>query len=76
MTDKPSNEKTNGKTGKKVSIYAVCDCCGYPIYSPDEAIIINDTEDVIHKECWPDYSAEHIFSFATPASISEHDEDF
>ena len=60
---------------KKISIYANCDHCGFPIYSADEAIIINESEEIIHKECWADYSIEHLFYFTTPAvAISDEAE--
>ena len=70
--DKSIIKEPEGK--KKVSVYANCDHCGYPIYTADEAIIIKENEEIIHKECWYDYSVEHLFYFAMPATASESSE--
>ena len=69
MSDKLLPEKADEI--KRIKVLAYCEQCGYPIYDLDEAIVINSTEDIIHKECWTDYSIEHMFSFAVPASLSE-----
>ncbi|MBQ9747069.1 MAG: hypothetical protein IJW21_09655 [Clostridia bacterium] len=45
-----------------------CDHCGFAIYSAKEALIVNESEDLIHVECWGEYSQEHMFDFAQRAS--------
>ena len=53
---------------KERRAYAYCEQCGFAIYSPDDALIIDGSEDVIHFACWGEYSSEHMFDFAQKAS--------
>ena len=57
------------KKAPKVRMY--CDHCGFAIYSDEEALVINDSDDIIHVDCWEDYALEHMFDFCKPASSLE-----
>ena len=48
--------------------YAYCEHCGFAIYSPEDALVVEGSEDVIHVACWGGYSSEHMFDFAQRAS--------
>ncbi len=52
----------------RARIIAYCDHCGYAIYSADDALIILENEDIIHKDCWCEYAEEHTYDFARKAS--------
>lgn len=52
----------------RAGIVAYCDHCGYAIYSWDDALIILDSEDIIHEDCWCEYAEEHMHDFARKAS--------
>lgn len=52
-------------------IFAYCDHCGFAIYSEEDALILNDSEDIVHIDCWEEYAMEHMFDFATRASDIE-----
>lgn len=49
-------------------VIAYCDHCGFPIYSPDEAVIVEATDEIIHVDCWEEYSDEHMFDFVVKVS--------
>lgn len=49
-------------------VIAYCDQCGFAIYSPDDALVVSATDDIIHTDCWEEYSAEHMFDFVVKAS--------
>lgn len=55
-------------------VIAYCDHCGFAIYSPEEALVIGATDEIIHTDCWEEYSAEHMLDFAVRMS-DESDED-
>lgn len=38
----------------------VCAQCGYRFIRGDEAYRVNETGDVIHRECWIDYSDDYV----------------
>lgn len=40
-------------------VIAYCDHCGHAIYSPDDAVIVEATDEIIHTDCWEEYSEEH-----------------
>ncbi len=42
------------------STCTVCAQCGYRFSKYDEAIRIKSTDDVIHRDCWIDYSDENV----------------
>ncbi len=42
-------------------VIAYCDHCGFAIYESDDALTVNDTEDIIHSDCWEEYAIEHMF---------------
>ena len=56
------------KSHNKPRAIAYCEHCGFAIYSSADALIVNDSEDVIHFACWGEYSQEHMFDFAQRAS--------
>ena len=56
------------RTEKTPRVLGYCDHCGFAIYSAEEALIVNESEDLIHTECWSEYSQEHMFDFAQRAS--------
>lgn len=41
----------------------VCAQCGYRFESGDEALRVNETGDVIHVDCWMDYTDDNIDEF-------------
>ena len=55
-------------TEKTPRVLGYCDHCGFAIYSAKDALIVNESEDLIHTECWGEYSQEHMFDFAQRAS--------
>lgn len=50
---------------------AYCEHCGFAIYSPNDALIVDGSEDIIHSACWGEHSNEHMFDFAR--KVSEDD---
>jgi hypothetical protein len=54
-----------------VRIFAYCDHCGFAIYCEDDALVLNESDDIIHIACWEEYAAEHMFDFAKRASDIE-----
>ncbi len=54
----------------RARIVAYCDHCGYAIYSTDEALEIEGSGDIIHKDCWCEYAEEHMLDFVRKASFS------
>lgn len=34
-------------------------------------MIVKETEDIIHSDCWEEYAEEHMFDFVQKASDSE-----
>lgn len=50
---------------------AYCEHCGFAIYSPNDALIVDGSEDIIHSACWGEYSNEHMFDFTR--KVSEDD---
>ncbi|MBQ8497154.1 MAG: hypothetical protein IJ489_06865 [Clostridia bacterium] len=46
---------------KETCIFSYCDHCGFAIYEAKDAVRVHATRDVIHTECWADYSCEHMF---------------
>ena len=55
-------------TKREKRAYAYCEHCGFAIYSPDDALIVDGSEDVIHLACWGEYCTEHMFDFAKIAA--------
>lgn len=47
----------------------VCAQCGYRFTKFDDAVRVNDTGDVIHKECWMEYSDENINLLSTVVNL-------
>jgi len=60
-------QKNEGRRSH-AGVIAYCDHCGFAIYSPEEAIIIGATDDIIHTDCWEEYSVEHMLDFAVRMS--------
>ena len=56
------------RTEKTPRVLGYCDHCGFAIYSAKDALIVNESEDLIHVACWGEYSQEHMFDFAQRAS--------
>lgn len=38
----------------------VCAQCGYRLVRGDEALIVKETGDIIHKGCWFDYTDDNM----------------
>ncbi len=38
----------------------VCAWCGYRFERGDEALRVKDTGDIIHKDCWMEYSDDNV----------------
>ena len=49
-------------------VIAYCDHCGHGIYSPDDAVSVEATDEIIHTDCWEEYSEEHMFDFVVKVS--------
>ena len=46
------------------AVFSYCDHCGFAIYDAKDAVCVHVTRDIIHKDCWSDYSDEHMFDLA------------
>ena len=42
----------------------VCAQCGYRLMKSDTVLNVNETGDLIHKDCWVDYFDENLGLFA------------
>ena len=49
------------------TVFSYCDHCGFAIYDAKDAVRVHTTRDVIHSDCWSDYSREHMFEFVEKA---------
>ena len=49
-------------------VIAYCDHCGFAIYSPEDAVVVEATDEIIHVGCWEEYSEEHMFDFVMKVS--------
>lgn len=49
---------------EKIRVITYCDHCGFAVYSTDDALMINGSGDIIHADCWEEYSSEHMFDFS------------
>ena len=38
----------------------ICAQCGYRFVKGDEALVVKQTQDVIHKGCWMDYGEDNM----------------
>lgn len=47
----------------------VCAQCGYRFAKYDDAIRVNCTGDVIHKDCWMEYSDDNIDQLSSAVSL-------
>ena len=62
------NVPNKTRSGERRSHDGVIACCDSPIYSPDEAVIVEATDEIIHVGCWEEYSEEHMFDFVIKVS--------
>lgn len=62
------NKTRSGERRSHNGVIACCDHCGFPIYSPDDAVIVEATDEIIHVGCWEEYSEEHMFDFVMKVS--------
>lgn len=46
-----------------VTVFSYCDHCGFAIYNASDAYIVKGSEDRIHKDCFSEYTEEHMFDF-------------
>ena len=53
--DIPGNRNLDGSYH-----FTVCAQCGYRFVKGDEAVMVKDTGDVIHKGCWFDYTDDNM----------------
>ncbi len=44
-----------------------CDHCGFTIYTAEDLLIVRETGDRIHRDCWVDYAVDHISDFVITA---------
>ncbi len=63
-------DEPKAKSGEN-PVIAYCDHCGFAIYAADDALIVKETEDIIHSDCWEEYAEEHMFDFVQKASDSD-----
>ena len=63
-----SSDEFYEKSEKTPRVLGYCEHCGFAIYSPGDALVVNESEDLIHIACWGEYSQEHMFDFAQRAS--------
>ena len=45
------------------SMLGRCAQCGFAVYSSNGALSVIDTGELIHEDCWAEYSEEHMFDF-------------
>lgn len=65
-------ERHRGENG----VIAYCDHCGFAIYVPGDAVEVDATGDTIHKDCWEEYSSDHMSEFVSSIEVSdEYDAD-
>lgn len=67
MTE-PIYEKYEERKNSKA--FAYCDHCGFAIDSAKKAVVIANTRDIIHRDCWTEYAEEHMFDLTQPAESS------
>ncbi|MBQ8404992.1 MAG: hypothetical protein IJX55_11340 [Clostridia bacterium] len=63
-----SSDEFYEKAEKTPRVLGYCEHCGFEIYSARDALVVNESEDLIHIACWGEYSQEHMFDFAQRAS--------
>ena len=44
------NKTRSGERRSHNGVIACCDHCGFPIYSPDDAVIVEVTDEIIHVQ--------------------------
>lgn len=52
-------------------VIGYCDHCGFAIYSAHDAVVVDATDEMIHKDCWEEYSDEHMFDFVVEVSETD-----
>lgn len=53
-------EKTKCFEGAEGVHLTVCAQCGYRFVRSDEILRVNQTGDLIHKDCWTDYCDDNV----------------
>ncbi|MBO4429117.1 MAG: hypothetical protein J5832_04085 [Clostridia bacterium] len=54
----------NGGAKRSSRMLGRCAQCGFAVYSENGALRVNDTGELIHEDCWSEYSEEHMFELA------------
>ena len=54
---------TRSKKHTEEIAVSYCEHCGFAIYDTKDSVRVRATGDLIHKECWSEYSSEHMFDF-------------
>ncbi|MBQ9510217.1 MAG: hypothetical protein IJR55_00725 [Clostridia bacterium] len=71
----PNRTRCEMRRRDENGVIAYCDHCGFAIYTPADAVVVETTGDTIHKECWEEYSDEHMFDFVAEITVdAEYDE--
>jgi len=52
-------------------VFAYCDHCGFAIDTADEALLVVESRDIIHADCWEEYAADHMFDFVKPMHAND-----
>lgn len=55
------------------TIIARCAQCGALIYFGNDALAVRGGDDIIHFDCWEEYSAEHMLDFVE--ELSQYEEE-
>ncbi len=53
-------EKDKNEYFEAVHHYTVCAQCGYRFVSGDEALVVKQTGDMIHRDCYMDYNEDNM----------------
>ena len=53
-------ENTTGLYAQGGCRNTVCAQCGYRFVKGDEALMVKETGDIIHKGCWYDYTDDNV----------------
>ena len=69
VTTNEQTEQTPCRSREPKSVYAYCDHCGFAIYDARDALIMRESRDRIHIECFSEYIEEHMFDVAEGADV-------
>ena len=73
ITDNQYDILSRGTKRSCTSILGRCAQCGFAVYSANGALTVIDTGELIHEDCWPEYSEEHMFDFVEKVTPSREE---